>query len=315
MTKRKANSERERVGNGSGLRNPNIRFAVFGTSRIAVGILDELERAGFVPELVVAAPDAPKGRGMEVASPPTKAWAAARGIRVLQPEKFDSNILQNIGIDWSVFVVVDYGKILPKEVLDIPKRGCLNVHFSLLPRYRGASPIRSAILNSDRNVGTSIILLVERLDEGPIVAQKPIPLLSWPMKASELQDICIRESGRLLARILPEWVAGRIEAREQNHDLATYCEKIKKEDGLLDLNADDAYKNLLKVRAYEGWPGTYAFFERGGKKIRVGILEAHLGGDPSTSLGASRLVIDRVKPEGKREISYEEFLRSGAKPI
>lgn len=285
----------------------DVRFAFFGTSRAAVGVLDELERAGYAPRLVVTAQDSRRGRGLRLSPTPTKEWATARDIPVLQPEKFDSNILQNIGIyEADVFIVVDYGKILPKSVLDIPKRGCLNVHFSLLPRWRGASPIRSAILNDDGNIGVSIILLAEKLDEGPIVAQNPIPLPSWPMKASVVEDMAIRESGRLLARILPEWLAGNVEARAQNHDLATYCKKIKKEDGLLDLSADP-YKNLLKIRAYDGWPGTYAFFERGGKRIRAQILDAHIAN--------SRLVIDRVKPEGKREMGYEEFAHSGARPI
>ena len=281
-----------------------VNFALFGTSRIAVGILDELERAGLVPELIVAAPDAPQGRGMKLASPPSKEWAIAHNISVLQPEKLDSAFVSQLeALRSQLFVVVDYGKILPKSVLDLPKRGTLNVHFSLLPRYRGPSPIRSAILNDDKNIGTSLILLVEKLDEGPVVAQKPIHPHSWPMKARELEDLFIRESGRLLSRVLPEWIAENIEAREQNHDLATYCEKIKKEDGLLDLSAD-GYKNLLKLYAYEGWPGTYTFFERNGKKLRAQVLGAHLEG--------GKFEIDKVKPEGKREMSYEEFLRSGA---
>ncbi|MBI2610503.1 methionyl-tRNA formyltransferase [Candidatus Kaiserbacteria bacterium] len=284
-----------------------IRFAFFGTSRIAVGILDELERENFIPALIVAAPDARKGRGMNLTSPPTKEWASAHDVPTLQPDKLDSDFLRNMRVSvWDVFVVVDYGRILPKLLLDVPRRGCLNVHFSLLPRYRGASPIRSAILNNDKNIGTSIILLVEKLDEGPIIAQKALELPSWPMKASALEDICLRESGQLLARILPAWVAGEIDAREQNHDLATYCEKIKKEDGLLDLSRDP-YHNLLKVYAYEGWPSTYSFFERSRKKIRVQILDAHI--EDGT------FIVDRVKPEGKRDMSYQEFSRSGAKPI
>ena len=283
-----------------------MKFAFFGTSRIAVGILEELDRAGYMPELVVAAPDGKKGRGMKLTPPPTKVWALARNIPVLQPAALHSDILENVGVsNLDVFVVVDYGKILPKSLLDIPKHGSLNVHFSLLPRYRGASPIRSAILNDDSNIGTSIILLVEKLDEGPIVAQKPIHPPHWPMRASELENIFIAESGRLLAQILPEWIAGNIEAREQNHDVATYCEKIRKVDGLLDLRADH-YQNLLKMHAYEGWPGTYAFFERSGKKIRVQVLDARVEN--------ASLVIERVKPEGKREMNYDEFLRSGATP-
>ena len=283
-----------------------MKFAFFGTSRIAVGILDELQKLGYVPALVVAAPDGKKGRGMKLTPPPTKVWALERNIPILQPAALHSDILENVGVsNLDVFVVVDYGKILPKSLLDIPKHGSLNVHFSLLPRYRGASPIRSAILNDDSNIGTSIILLVEKLDEGPIVAQKPIHPPHWPMRASELENIFIAESGRLLAQILPEWIAGNIEAREQNHDVATYCEKIRKVDGLLDLRADH-YQNLLKMHAYEGWPGTYAFFERSGKKIRVQVLDARVEN--------ASLVIERVKPEGKREMNYDEFLRSGATP-
>ena len=136
----------------------------------------------------------------------------------------------------------------------------------------------------------------------------------WPPRAGELENIFIGESGELLATVLPEWIKGNIEAREQNHDLATYCDKIEKSDGMLDLRGN-AYENLLKIHAYEGWPGTYSFFERPStssgqataKKIRVQILDAHIEG--------TALVIDAVKPEGKKEMRYEEFVRSGAKPI
>lgn len=301
MKKKKENTEQRTANRGE------MKFVFFGTSRIAVGILDELERAGFVPELVVAAPDAPRGRGLQMTPPPAKVWAEARNIPILQPEKLDSEFIRQLPAgSWQLFVVIDYGKILPRTVLDMPEHGALNVHFSLLPRYRGASPIRSAILADDRIIGTSIILLTEKLDEGPIVAQKPIHPPSWPMRADALEKLFVRESGRLLVRILPEWVAGNIEARPQNHDIATYCKRFKKEDGLLDLRADP-YKNLLKVRAFEGWPGTYAFFERNGKKIRVQILDAEIQN------GA--LAPTTVKPEGKREMSYEEFSRSGVKLV
>jgi methionyl-tRNA formyltransferase len=161
-------------------------------------------------------------------------------------------------------------------------------------------------LNDEKNTGVSIMFVDEELDHGPIVAQKAVPLSAWPMRASQLEETLMREGGALLARLLPHWIAGEIDARPQNHDLATYSEKIKKEAGLLDLGGN-GYANLLKIRAFEGWPGTYAFFERAGKKIRVGILDAHLQNE--------KLVIDIVKPEGKREMSYEEFLRSGARAL
>lgn len=283
----------------------SIRFAFFGTSHIAVYVLDALERSGLMPEILVTAPDTKRGRGMKLSTSPVKEWAEARGIDLLQPEELDSDFLKNMGMSkWDLAVVVDYGKILPKELLDIPKKGFLNVHPSLLPRLRGPSPIRSAILNDEKQTGVSIIELDEKMDHGPIVAQKKIEVAGWPIQNSKLERLLLEAGGALLAHVLPLWVKGEIDAHPQNHDVATYCEKIKKEDGLLDLNAD-GYRNLLKIKAFEGWPGTHTFFERGGKKIRVGILDAHLEGE--------QLVINTVKPEGKKEMRYEEFLRSGAR--
>jgi len=279
----------------------DIAFAFFGTPELAVVVLEELDAAGLIPQVVITTPDEKKGRGLKLCPTPVKEWAEAHSIPVHQPEKLDEKFARSLEAD--VFVVVAYGKILPKEVLDVPKHGTLNVHPSLLPRLRGASPVRSAILNDEKKVGVSVMVLDEEMDHGPIVAQKQIEIAEWPPRALEIEERAMREGGKLLAQLLPEWLAGDIEAREQNHDLATYCEKIEKEDGLLDLSADP-YQNLLKIRAYEGWPGTYTFFERGGKKIRVQILDAHIEG--------SQLIIDTVKPEGKKEMPYPDFLRSGA---
>lgn len=174
--------------------------------------------------------------------------------------------------------------------------------------------MRSALLGDDKHTGVTILLLDEQMDHGPIVAQKHIPIDPWPIKNSELEALLLPAGGALLAQMLEAYVDGDIEPKEQNHDIATYSEKFTKEDGELDLHAD-GYANLLKIRAYEGWPGTYAFFERPStgsgqapaKRIRVGIIDAHMEG--------SKLIIDIVKPEGKKEMRYEEFLRSGAKPI
>ena len=278
---------------------PEIRFAFFGTSHIAVYILEALRAANLVPQLVVTLPPKPKGRGLEHQPTAVELWSREHSI----PVAYDAE--QFKGEAWDVAVVVDYGKLLPKELLDIPRTGFLNIHPSLLPRLRGASPIRSAIQCDERATGVSIMVVTEGMDEGPIVAQKKIAPDVWPIGNAALERLLLEAGGMLLAQILPQWIAGEIEAQQQNHDVATYCEKIEKEDGLLDLRAD-AYKNLLKIRAYEGWPGTYTFFERGGKRIRVGVVDAHIEGAP--------LIIDMVKPEGKREMPYEEFVRSGAKP-
>lgn len=274
-------------------------FAFFGTSHIAVFVLDALHAAGLAPKLVVTIPAKPRGRGLEVQPTPVAQWARAHEVPLAEDwQLFEAGT-------WDVAVVVDYGKILPQRLLDMPKRGFLNVHPSLLPRFRGPSPIRSAILHDEKKVGVSIILLDAQMDHGPIVAQKTIES-AWPPRNSELEKLLMQAGGTLLAQILPHWVSGDIEAATQNDDIATYCEKFSKADGELDLAAD-AYKNLLKIRAFEGWPGTFAFFERAEKRIRVQILDAHLEGE--------KLVVDYVKPEGKGVMSYEDFVRSGATPL
>lgn len=278
----------------------SIRFAFFGTSHIATMVLDELEKAQLMPALIVTMSPRAKGRGMQETPTAVDTWARAHSTPLSYTwDEFKS-------ASWDVAVVVDYGKILPDDLIAVPQKGFLNIHPSLLPRLRGASPMRSAILNDEKETGVTIFVLDNKMDHGPIVAQKKVVVDNWPIKNSELERILLPLGGALLAQILPSYVAGDIDPQEQNHDLATYAGKFTKDDGRLDLDAD-AYKNMLKIRAFEGWPGTYALFERAGKEIRVQILDAHMEG--------SRLIIDRVKPEGKGEMAYDEFVRSGAKPL
>jgi methionyl-tRNA formyltransferase len=267
-------------------------------------VLDELEKAGLLPALIVTLPPKKQGRGLQEVDTDVATWARQRNVP-LAYDWADFEKSPPTG-GWDVAIVVDYGKILPQSLLSIPKKGFLNMHPSLLPRLRGASPMRSAILNNEQDTGVSVILIDEEMDHGPLVAQKKAQFPEWPLKNSELESILVPLGGMLLAQILREYVAGNIEPVEQNHDVATYSGKFTKEDGLLDLKGD-VLENLRKIYAFEGWPGTYAFFERAGKKIRVAILDAHIEG--------KALVIDSVKPEGKNMMPYEEFARSGAKPL
>lgn len=258
------------------------RLAFFGNAPLADSALAELAAAGYAPR------------------------------RIISQTPLSPAVAQELGRErWDAFVVASYGAILSPEILSLPGRGCLNIHPSLLPRLRGPSPIRSAILENEQETGVTIILLDEETDHGPILAQKKVPVPEWPPRGRDLDALLAREGARLLVQILPLWLSGEIDARPQNDDVATYCPRFKKEDGLLSL-ADDPSLNLRKIRAFEGWPVAYAFFERPGrsgalKRLRVQILEAHLE--------SGRLVIDTVKPEGKREMPYADFLRSGAAPL
>lgn len=283
-----------------------MKIAFFGTFPLADDVLNALEGAGLTPQLIVAGKDR-LARDKSVIFSPEKAWASARGIRVLQPEAITEDFLNELKQEeWDAFVVASYGKILPKVLLEIPKHGTINVHPSLLPKLRGPSPIRSAILEDAKKVGVSIMILDDKMDHGPLIGQKEVAVPEWPPKGRDLDALLSREGAALLAEVLPKYLAGEISPQEQDHSQATYCKIFLKEEGELDLNSD-AYQNLLKICAFDGWPGTYAFFERDGKPIRVVIIDAHLEN--------GKLVLDTVKPEGKPAMSYKDFLNSGARPF
>jgi methionyl-tRNA formyltransferase len=282
-----------------------IKWVLFGTSDFVALLLEELKKTGFLPTLIVTAPDKPKGRKLVLTPPPIKRWAATNNISVLQPEKLrDENFLNKLGKDWDLFVVAAYGKIIPKAILDIPKHGSLNIHPSLLPKYRGPSPLQFQILNDEENIGVSIIKIDEEVDHGPIVAQEKIELLNWPISFKKLEKETAISAAKLLQGVLPQWLSQKITLAEQNHAEATFTRLLKKEDGLLDLK-DNPYKNYLKFLAYEEWPGAYFFAEQDNKKIRVKITSADFESTPTP-----RFKIRRGIPENRHEMSYDDFLKS-----
>lgn len=281
-----------------------LRIAFFGGEPLAVPTLEALCAGGMNPSVVVTNPDRPKGRGRVLCAPPAKQWAAARHMTTCQPTSYRDETTKAFFTQapWDVFVVAAYNHILPSWLLTLPRHGTLNVHPSLLPKYRGASPVRSAILADDRHTGVTIMLMDTQVDHGPIIAQTQIviPEHRWPLRGSVLDTILAAAGGELLTRTLPLWCAGTLTPREQDHAQATYTTKFKKEDGLIDLSGDP-YSNLLKIRAFEGTPGTYFMQERNGTTLRVRITDA--------TIESGALVPLLVVPEGKREMKYEDFLR------
>ena len=253
-----------------------------------------------MPTAIITSPDKPQGRGLILTAPPVKIWAEENKIECLQPENLKTSPVSGA---WDLFIVAAYGKIIPENILNIPKYKTLNVHPSLLPKLRGPSPIESTILNDDKDTGVSIMRLDKEMDHGPIVAQEKINLETlnvWPVIAPALEDKLARQGGALLAKIIPDWASGKIKEIEQDHSKATYCQKISKADGLVNLG-ETPYQNYLKICAYSGWPGSYFFVENASKKIRVSIKEAQYKNNT--------LEILRVIPEGKKEMSYSDFLR------
>ncbi len=286
----------------------HLRIAYFGTPAFSVAILEELAKAGIAPSIIVTTPDAPQGRGLVLTPPETKVWAEEHDIEVLQPVTLRLTATEDVARDilynseWDLFIVASYGKILPKELLAIPRHGTLNVHPSLLPKYRGASPIRSAILEDAQDAtGVTIMLLDEGMDSGPIIAQARVTPEEWPPHAEIFEQLLAKEGGELLAEVIPLWVKGEITPEAQDANQATFSKKIEKEMGHLDLQ-NDAYQNFLKIRALEGWPGTFFFVEKQGVQTRIKITDA--------TFTNGTLSILSVIPEGKKEMLYEDFLRT-----
>lgn len=278
-----------------------MKFVFFGTPTLATIVLDQLEAAHLTPSLVVTAPDKPAGRGMQLKASPVKEWARARDIPVLEPETFTDAIRERIAAeDAQVYVLVAYGKILPQSVIDLAPQGIVNVHPSLLPKLRGPSPVRTAILEDHKTVGVSLMLIDDKMDHGPILMQEAYTPDIWPPDARELDTHLFTRGGELLGTVLPQYIAGDLVPVAQDDSIATYCKLFTKQDGLLDL-ADDPYTNLLKIHAYAGWPGTYFFAENG---ARVKIVSVHMS--------ENNLVIDEVVPESKSKMSYEHFTSKNA---
>ena len=278
-----------------------LPFVFFGTSRFSVILLEELKtKFSIVPTLIVTAPDRPVGRKQIITPPPVKEWAIENDIDTFQPEKLkDEDFLAELK-NFELFIVASYGKIIPQIVLDIPKLGTLNVHPSLLPSYRGASPIQNQILNNETHIGTTIMLMDAQMDHGPIIKQKEVSFKEgeFPATYTNVETKLAEESAILLAEVLPKWISKEIIPKEQEHDKATYTKIIEKVDGEISLS-DNGFKNYLKYLAYHEWPKTFFFFEHEGKKLRAIITDA--------SFENRQFIIKKVIPEGKNEVDYKVF--------
>ncbi len=274
------------------------KLIFFGTDEFAVAVLATLLERGLRPALIVTTPDKPAGRKSVMTSPAVKSFALKNKLEFIQLDKLKEALpdLQKLNPDLAL--VASYGKILPREVIDLPKHGTLNIHPSLLPAFRGPAPIQNTIL-AGATPGVTIMVMDEEVDHGPIIKSGKLKVESGKTYP-ELRDGLARFGAELFLEIMPKWLAGEIKPIEQDHAKATFTKKINKEDGEI-RSSDDPNLNYRKFLAYTPWPGTYFFHYRHGKKIRVIVKEAHLSDD--------KFIIVRVLPEGKKEMSWEDFLR------
>lgn len=266
-------------------------FVFFGGPEISVDFLDELTKEGILPSLIVTTPDKPAGRKLVLTSPPLKLWADEHDIPVIQPQSlkkdFDSTSLK----DFDLFVVVAYGKIIPQSLLDIPQYGSINLHPSLLPLYRGPSPIQSAMLADDKETGLSLMLLDAEMDHGPIIGQKTIVIDEWK-KNRDMEYWFATEGAQFFMEIVPLYLEHGISS-EQDHAKATECIKYEKSD--MEIDPRNPRLSYLTYCAFDK-----PFFFMG--DLRVIVSKAVWEKDD--------FKIQKVIPAGKKEQDWEVFKES-----
>ena len=308
-----------------------MKLVFCGTPRFAVQTLEALCAAEHEIALVVTQPDRPVGRDRQLTAPPVKLAALEAGLAVVQPEKIRDNPefraqLEDLAPD--AIVVVAYGRLIPPWMLALPRLGCINLHASLLPRYRGAAPVQWAVANGDVFTGNTTMLLEEGLDTGPILLQRAFGIAP-ELTAVELLNELAWGGAALMVKTLAGLADGSIQPRPQNHAAATLAPILNREDGRMDFAARTATELKNRWRGFQPWPGAFTALD--GKKLiahRMSVVDASTFATPSTAepgqihVEGHRLFVAcaqktwlelvEVQLEGKKRLTASEFLRGAA---
>ncbi len=302
-----------------------MRVVFMGTPAFAVPSLEALVNSDHEVVGVVTQPDRPKGRGQTVVPCPVKELAVARGLSVRQPDKIKSPEFLEQLAEWKpdVIAVTAFGRILPKTILDLPPMGCVNVHGSLLPAYRGAAPVQWALIHGDTETGITTMLMDEGMDTGAVLLQQAVPIEPEDT-ALELGTRMGQTGGALLVETLTRLATHTVVPRAQDHSRATMAPLLKKEDGVIDWT-QPATEIANRLRGLSPWPGSYTFHHEHRLIIRKGRVDANggpVGGAvqrPGTILavgptsfwvetGEGRIEVLEVQPANKKRMSVEQFL-------
>jgi len=299
-----------------------IKIAFLGTPEFAVPILEKLSQSEFKPIAVFCAPDKPVGRKQVLTPPPVKVAAQKYNIPVFQPANSRELAYTLKPIPFNMVISTAYGLILPKDVLDTPKYNCLNIHPSLLPKYRGPSPIQTTILNGDDETGVTIIKMDEKIDHGPIIANYKLQITNYKFTTLQLSQKLSEVGADLLIKTLSQWLARKIKPASQDESQATYTKIIKKENGLINWRKT-AIKIERQIRAFTPWPG--AFTKLKIKKLNLKIIKADVSEKNAqkkigevfltkneklavqTAQGC--LIIEKLQLENGKPMSAQDFLR------
>jgi methionyl-tRNA formyltransferase len=310
-----------------------VKIVFCGTPKFAVPTLEALLAAGHEIPLVISQPDRPVGRSQQIAAPAVKQAALAARLPVIQPDKIRANAgirAQLEAIVPDAIVVVAYGRIIPPWMLALPRLGCINLHGSLLPKYRGAAPIQWAIAMGDAYTGNTTMLLEEGLDTGPILLQQTVEIAPH-QTAVDLFDILAHAGAPLVVETLAGLGGGTIQPRPQNHTFATFAPLLDREDGRMDFSARGATELRNRWRGFQPWPGAFTTLD--GKKLivhRMAVVEPASFAAPhlappgqihvenhrlfAACAGNTWLEFQEIQLEGKKRLSAAEFLRGSPLP-
>jgi methionyl-tRNA formyltransferase len=282
------------------------KIIFIGTGEFAAPILEKLIESSYQVRAVITAPDKPAGRRNELAASPVKKTALKHKLTVLQPDKISNTESQIKKLSPDLIITADYGQIIPRQILEIPKSGCLNLHPSLLPKYRGPSPIQTAILNGDKKTGLTIILMDAKMDHGPIVAQEEM-VIQDNDNSQTLGKKLSEQAAGLLAKTLPRYLEREIEPCLQSESRASYTKILTRQNGQIDLNKE-AEKIQRMVRAFYPWPGAWLIIN--GRRVK--ILKAKAVNQKTEATLETKkgyLLLEMVQPAGKKPMTGQEFAR------
>lgn len=298
----------------------NLKVIFFGTPDFVIPVIKSLQE-NFNLVGIVTAPDQKIGRHQILTKTPVADFAEKNNIPVIKPDSLDQKLITHHSslITADLFIVAAYGKLIPKEILEVPKFGAINIHPSLLPKYRGATPIQSAILNGDEVSGITIIKMDEELDHGPIVYQENFPLINNGTFES-LSRKMFQRSAEILPEVILDYSQGILDPVSQNHAIATFCDKVIKQSGYFDINNPPSYEKLDRmIRAYHPWPNAWTKWN--GKIVKF-LPNCHpkrsagyKSGISIPSLYSSQPMADQndkgkylIQMEGKRPVPLKDFL-------
>ena len=300
-----------------------LSLVFMGTSELSGVILKSLiENYSVIG--VFTKPDTKIGREHADSSPLVKKLAESHNVPVFQPIKFNDEAVENLKkLNPDIVIVAAYGKIIPQAALDIPKLGFINVHVSLLPKYRGPSPIQNALISGEMETGVTIMLMDKGVDTGDILAQEKLSINSEDTTGILMKKFSLAGAD-LLLKTIPLWIAGKIKPQPQNHSLAIFCQLIKREDGHI-CWTDDAQLIYNRYRALTPWPGIFSYWKNGSKTIRLKLIsialqknnssEKHKGGEVfkiENEIGVQTakgiIILKEIQKEGKNKMGAQEFI-------